>query len=181
MVNVSIDSFIQEYRKIWPIQQIHEDSLRQLLVYIKNDPLFIDSRHVAYFLASIRHETAMSYMPIDEIGHGAGHPYGTPDPVTHQTYWGRGYLQITWRDNYARFGALSGVDLLNFPELALDQKVSYEISSTGFLHGMFTGVSIHRYIHDDVCDYVSARRVINGLDQAAKIAGYAEKFGAILS
>jgi hypothetical protein len=37
------------------------------------------------------------------------------------------------------------------------------------------------YIHDDVCDYKNARRIINGLDQWEKIQGYAQNLESFLT
>ena len=41
--------------------------------------------------------------------------------------------------------------------------------------GMFTTKKISSYISEDTADYLNARRVINGMDNAASIAGYASK------
>ncbi|HMN22519.1 MAG TPA: glycoside hydrolase family 19 protein [Ottowia sp.] len=42
---------------------------------------------------------------------------------------GRGPIQITGRDNYARYGELLGLDLLEQPELAADPEVGFEIAA----------------------------------------------------
>ena len=36
------------------------------------------------------------------------------------------------------------------------------------------------YIYGNTCDYVNARRIVNGTDRAETIAGYAEKFQSAL-
>jgi hypothetical protein len=46
--------------------------------------------------------------------------------------------------------------------------------------GLFTGVKLATFINAEKCDYVNARKIINGLDKAELIAGYAEKIEAIL-
>ena len=46
--------------------------------------------------------------------------------------------------------------------------------------GDFTGKDLADYIDEDNCDYVEARRIVNGTDRAEQIAGYAEKFEAAL-
>ena len=43
-------------------------------------------------------------------------------------------------------------------------------------HGDFTGVSLETYFNSYKDDPINARRIINGLDQANKIAGYHYKF-----
>src|SRR4051794_4365825 len=59
-----------------------------------------DRRWLGYCFASAAHETGMEMLPIDEIGKGAGMAYGEEDSETGQIYYGRGLIQITWRDNY---------------------------------------------------------------------------------
>ncbi|MBE3951934.1 hypothetical protein HJ144_09510 [Vibrio parahaemolyticus] len=57
--------------------------------------------------------------PVEEYGKGVGHEYGIPDPITGQTYYGRGDVQVTWKYNYERLSRLlfniytleQGVDL----------------------------------------------------------------------
>jgi hypothetical protein len=57
---------------------------------------------------------------------------------------------------------------------------AYKIMSLGMRQGSFTGVGLSKYINADKCDYVNARRIINGTDKAQTIAGYATKFESIL-
>ncbi len=177
MLVKSIDEIVAAYP--WPPLS-HEASFRQLLGFIAADNAIQDQRWVAYILATVRHETAFTYAPIEEYGRGAGHPYGVPDPNTGQTYYGRGYVQLTWLGNYQTFGNRLGMNLVQQPELALDPPTSYQIASLGMTQGMFTGVGLSQFIHDDTADYVNARKIINGLDQADLIAGYAQQFAATL-
>ena len=92
------------------------------------------------------------------------------DPITGQTYYGRGYVQLTWKYNYKKLGDLIGVDLLNKPTLALQPDVASEIMFRGMKDGLFTGVGLPRYFKEDQDDPVNARRIINGTDHAADIA-----------
>ena len=66
-------------------------------------------------------------------------------------------------------------DLVNNPELVLDQKNATKIMIYGMETGMFTTKKISSYISEDSANYLNARRVINGMDKAASIAGYASK------
>lgn len=42
-------------------------------------------------------------------------------------YYGRGYVQITWKNNYINYGDSIGQDLVNNPDLALDPEVAASI------------------------------------------------------
>src|SRR5215468_7473566 len=61
-----------------------------------------DDRHLAYILATTFHETAQTMAPIAEYGKGKGKPYGVPDGPYNQVYYGRGFVQLTWYDNYKK-------------------------------------------------------------------------------
>lgn len=136
---------------------------------------------IAYILATIRHETANTYLPIKEYGLGAGKEYGKPDSQTNQTYYGRGYIQLTWKENYAKFGQLLNLDLINNPDLALQPDNAYNIMIEGITKGLFTGKKLRDFINDEKIDYFNARRIINGTDKAELIAGYAEDFEKLLN
>jgi putative chitinase len=129
-----------------------------------------DPRWLAYMLATAKWETAHTMKPIEEYGHGVGREYGSPDPETGKTYYGRGLVQLTWKANYAKMSAVTGVDLVYHPELALDPKVASIIMFEGMKGGMFTGVGLPRYFSASTDDPVSARRIINGIDHAGDIA-----------
>jgi len=139
-----------------------------------------DQRQVAYILATIYHECDKKMQPIEEYGKGKGHPYGRkvkrigqPYTTPDQIYYGRGYVQLTWFENYAYQSKLLGIDLLNHPELALQPDIAAKILIHGMLHGDFTGHFLDQYFNKDEEDFVSARKIINGLDMANNIAGYA--------
>src|SRR5262249_44518908 len=156
------------------------DGLNELLDEIGADAAITDVRWFAYMLATAYHETARTFQPIEEIGKGRGRPYGVPDRSTGQTYYGRGLVQLTWKRNYQIFGSILGIDLVNDTALALEPGIAYKIMSIGMTRGLFTGKKLADYINDRKSDYVNARRIINELDKADLIAGYAVKFEATL-
>jgi len=149
---------------------------------------FTDLRWLAYIFATVKHETANTMLPIEEYGKGKTRAYGKKLKMSRQPYtkpdkiyFGRGYVQLTWYENYETMGRLLGVDLLNKPELALDENIASQIMFEGMTKGNssfgdFTGKSLEQYINKDICDYKNARKVINGLDKSTLIAGYAKKF-----
>jgi len=135
-----------------------------------------DLRFLAYMLATTYHETAHTMQPVAEYGKGKGRKYGVADPVTKQTYYGRGFVQLTWKGNYEAMSVVTGEDLVNHPDRAMDMKVATKILFYGMLHGSFTGKKLSDYFNDLSTDWFKARKIINGLDKAALIQDYAEKF-----
>lgn len=55
------------------------------------------------------------FAPIEEYGKGGGR---------HGIYYGRGFVQLTWKENYEKCGKAIGVDLVNSPALALKPDIS---------------------------------------------------------
>ena len=86
-------------------------------------------------------------------------------------------MQITGRANYIKMTQVLGLgadaDLGRDPEQAVRPAIAYQIMSVGMRKGLFTGKKLSDFIGPSGCDYLNARRIINGLDQAPKIAGYA--------
>lgn len=161
--------------------------LDALLAAAEADAEITDLRWLAYMLATVKHECADTWRPIEEYGKGKGRPYGKPVTVKDEagnsytnTYYGRGYVQLTWDYNYRSMGKALGKRLLYEPSLALDPAIAYAIMSYGMRTGAFTGAKLARFINAEGCDYVNARKIINGLDQANRIAAYARKLETVL-
>jgi len=151
----------------------------------------------AYILATIWHETATTMQPIAEYGKGKGRTYGTwfknskgqlysfkdgskttaylYDDYPH-LYYGRGETQNTWFVNYEKLSKVFGVDFLSNPDLLLTQEWSTPVTIYSMKTGLYTGKKLSDYIHQSKKDYVNARRIINGMDKAKLIAGYADIF-----
>lgn len=137
----------------------------------------------AYMLATTWHETATTMLPIEEYGKGKGRKYGQKYDMDgsiykglDHTYYGRGYVQLTWLSNYAFARNKLGVDFVNHPEYALQREHAVKILITGMKEGWFTGRKLSDYISGNKKDYVNARRIINDMDKAQKIANEAVIF-----
>ena len=190
MIPLDVEQFVAQYKLQDPnLSGTAESGLNMLLGFIAEDPDVSDLRWAAYMLATVRHECANLWRPVEEYGMGAGHPYGlpatvaAPDGTTYtNSYYGRGYVQLTWRYNTDRMGHALGLSnaLVLHPEQALEPQTSCKVMSFGMRNGSFTGKSLKDYIHDDVCDYLNARQIINGLDQAPLIQSYAANIEALL-
>lgn len=163
------------------LRQSQVDGINAILDTWESRPDLTDLRWLAYMLATTKWETAHTMQPIEEYGKGRGHRYGEPDPSTGQTYYGRGYVQLTWRDNYAKMAAITGVDLMGHPELALDPKIAALILFDGMKDGVFTGLGLLYFFNGTADDPVGARRIINGTDHAEDIATIHRAFLEALS
>ena len=89
-------------------------------------------------------------------------------------YRGRGLVQITGRDNYAKYG------IADDPDRALDPDKAVEILFDGMINGRFTGWKLADYFNAIGSDWLGARRIINSTDRAIDIAGFARKFAAAI-
>lgn len=150
-------------------------------------------RHQAYVLATAYHETAATMQPVRETlaktdaeaarrlerAWKAGKlswvktPYWRAD---NGKYWiGRGYVQLTHKANYERAGKRMGIDLVADPSAAMSPMLAARIIVQGMSEGWFTGVKM-----SDCATYRDMRKVVNGMDRADMIAGYAAKFETAL-
>lgn len=86
-------------------------------------------------LATIAVETG-NFKPITEFASGDAYEgrksLGNTQPGDGRRFKGRGYIQITGRYNYEKYGKQLGVDLVNNPALALDPKISAQILALYF-------------------------------------------------
>lgn len=174
------DKFLFLYtNEFGELNDCQRGGLLDLLSFFEADEKMTDPRWIAYCLATTFHETAKTWLPIREYGRGKGKPYGLPAD-NGQTFYGRGYVQLTHADNYKAMSKVVGVDLYQSPDEALIPAIAYKIMSYGMRNGSFTGVGLSRYINATQCNYTRARRIINGLDCADKVASYAVRLEKIL-
>jgi putative chitinase len=151
----------------------------------------------AYALATAWHETNFTLQPIKEMG---GPRYftdrydvtgsrpklardnGNIHPGDGAKYFGRGYVQLTWRSNYRRAGQKLGLPLEDKPDMALDAGIAADIMREGMVDGWFTGKSLKMLPAEaTLAQFVEARRIINGKDKAQAIAKYALQYQKALS
>lgn len=156
-----------------------------LSAIIRNWPEKQDARWIAYSLATAYHETGRTMEPVRETFAKSdaearlklkSRAYAKGDSETGHAYYGRGLVQLTWRVNYEEWGAELGVDLVNNPDFALDLTNAAKILVGGMMKGTFTGKTLARYFNEITDDPRNARRIINGTDRAADIAGYHAQF-----
>lgn len=156
----------------------------------------LDDRWLAYMLATAHHETDRAMQPVSERG-GARYfrtmydpegarpalalRHGNTTPGDGARYRGRGFVQLTWKGNYERAGAVLGIDLVGEPDRALEPAIATRLLFEGMQRGWFTGRRLGDYFNPEREDWVGARRIINSLDKANLVASHARHYYAALS
>ncbi|WP_185269610.1 glycoside hydrolase family 19 protein [Chryseobacterium bernardetii] len=174
--------FFDEYRKtLDPDKSISIQEVKDIdlfLSFYERDIEIYSVSQWAYVFATVYHETAASFHPVREA------PKASEDwrkrNFRYYPYYGRGYVQITWKKNYDKYSKKLNVDLVNSPDKTMIPEVSWYILVDGFRTGIFTGKKISDYINNKEKDYRNARRCINGTDRMDLIANYAKEFERIL-
>jgi putative chitinase len=190
-------TFFNTYREIYgKLNQMQVSGLDNMLTYVELDNDVTDLRWVAYMFATVKHECADKYQPITEYGGKSyfkkyepgtriGKNLGNTIPGDGYLYRGRGYVQLTGRENYQKMSTALALspsdDLIAHPDNALHPDIAYRIMSYGMRMGSFTGKKLNTYINATTCDYINARRIINGTDRASLIKGYAVNFETCLT
>ena len=138
---------------------------------------------MAYVLATTYHETAHTMKPVREMG---GEKY-----LRSKKYYphvGMGYVQLTWKENYERAARelcrkaseRMCVDFVGNPQLLLKPEYAAPILIIGMQEGWFTGKKLSDYITLQKSDFRNARRIVNLMDKADLIAGYARAYDKLL-
>lgn len=178
------------------LKQSQVDGLTGLLDVWEARHAASDDRWLAYALATAHLETDRTMRPIAEYGSVArktrlydvtgeqpnrAKRHGNTAPGDGVRYAGRGFVQLTWKNNYQRAGDAIGVDLVADPDLALRTNIAARLLFDGMIAGWFTGKKFADYLNATRADWVGARRIINGRDKADLIAGYALNYYAAIS
>lgn len=171
------------------LTQPQVDGLNFLLERFEADPRFEDRRWIAYAFATIKVECDDTWEPIVEKGPKSYFKrYDWREDLGHHgekgigfLYRGRGYSMCTGLRNYTLFSNKLGIDLVKNPDLATDRQVAYQILSCGMTEGLFTSRKLAHYFNDQKAMWEEARRIINGKDRAAEIAGYGRSFALALA
>ena len=125
-----------------------------------------DLRWLAYMLATAFHETARQMQPVREA-------YWLSETwreahLRYYPYYGRGYVQLTWPNNYEKAGAFVGANLVATPDLALRPDIAAVVMQVGMTEGWFRSDrhqrphTLGRYFAHGIDDPVGAREIING-------------------
>lgn len=140
--------------------------------------------HIGYIIGTVSGESA--FKPRKEI---RANPriqpalYRLQERYWHTGYYGRGYIQITWRTNYLRLGQRIGLgtQLVDNPDLALEPRIAAHIAVVGMYEGLFTGKKLSDYdMPNGEYDFLHARRIVNAMDKAELFASYGRWYARVL-
>jgi putative chitinase len=153
-----------------------------------------DDRWLAYMLATTHHETDRTMQPIEEYGKGKDKPYGSRLKMirdkngnriaykdTTEIFYGRGFVQLTWYENYDKAGRKLGKNFLKDAKGVMQLENATKILFLGMIEGWFTGRKLEMYFNQTTNDWKNARRIINGLDKYDLIKDHALKYYACIS
>ncbi|WP_299347633.1 glycoside hydrolase family 19 protein [uncultured Maritalea sp.] len=148
----------------------------------------------AYVLATAEHETGGTFKPVRETfaktdaqakarletAFKKGQLKWVKTPYWRDGFFGRGFVQLTHKYNYENAGKKLGLDLVRRPSDAMKPNVAAQILVVGMKEGWFTGKKLSDYITLQKSSFKQARRIVNGMDRAAKIAALAVKHDTAL-
>lgn len=143
-----------------------------------------DSRKLVYIIALAYHECLLK--PIKEIKAREGtRIWEYQKDYWPSGYYGRGFVQLTWKGNYKKMGDRLGLNLVANPDLALRSEIAAKIIVVGMMEGLFTvykGTNTRNKLPDyftkEKADYYNARTTVGAimvadLDTAKRIEGFA--------
>lgn len=129
---------------------------------------------LAYILATAYWETARTMKPVREA-YWLSESWRSKN-LRYYPYYGRGYVQLTWKRNYELAGNVFGRRMVEDPDIALEPEIATKVLVRGMIKGWFTGKKLEDYITLEFSDYYNARRIVNGRDRAREIAELAESY-----
>lgn len=174
------EAFFKEARRIPArprFEQSQVDGINRLLTVMGEAGWSI--AWTAYALATAWWETAETMQPVREA-YRQSEAWRKAN-LRYFPHYGRGYVQLTWPDNYERADAELGLrgKLLANLDLAMDPNIAARIMVAGMAEGWFSGKSLSDYLPVERAtrvQFVAARRIINGTDKAETIAAHADRF-----
>ena len=130
-------------------------------------------KHTAYVLATAKWETNHTMKPVREA-YWLSEDWRRKN-LRYYPWYGRGYVQLTWKENYIAAGRKLSMDLTTDPDVVMKPTTAAKILVQGMRGGWFTAKKM-----SDYTNYEDMRRVVNGTDKAKAIADIARQYEAVL-
>jgi hypothetical protein len=204
---VNKDYFINNYHRLFgkKLSAVKQNNIFTIIDAFENDDAMKSLRWLAYILATSMHESNDTFAPVAE-GYwikpeskrvSSLYNYYTknnpgalrtmfPNGKSGTAYYGRGrVVQLTHDFNYklASLKIYGDLRLFNDPDMIInDAACDLAVTFRGMHEGWFTGYRLEQFfpLGSNKANWRSARKIINGLDKANLIAGYAMKFYDLL-
>ena len=157
-----------------------------------------DKNQIAYILATVKWETNPDgtwFINVEENWKWKGKEYWNIDPNTNKAYYGRWFVQLTWKRNYEQYTEIirkggrdfkdnegkiikwNDINLIEDPDTILR---SNELAAFILVHwmknGTFTGKKLDDYINWDKVDFEWARKIVNWNDRSQEFANNAQTY-----
>jgi predicted chitinase len=187
-------SLVRDGDLLGPVLSPSEFEGLQAILEVASKRPDISAARLAYMFATAYHETAGTMQPIEEMGSDAyltqmydiqgrkpqrAREMGNTSPGDGIRYCGRGFVQLTWKNNYKKATDQLKFDFVTYPTWVMQPRFAAAIMVEGMFEGWFTGAKITMLPIDRKAteqEFIKARIIINGKDRAERIAGYALKF-----
>jgi putative chitinase len=134
----------------------------RVALFNKLGPELLSDRVQLFAIGTIGVETGYTYAPITEFGsRGYFQKYegrkdlGNVIPGDGYLFRGRGYIQLTGRANYLKYGEFLKKPLANYPDLACDPE------NAAIIFAEFFGTP-RMVVAANELDYVRGRKLVNG-------------------
>lgn len=193
------DIFFKAYRKAFGniSDQRTVDGLNFFLDKFELERRLKSIPEFAYVLATVRHEATrdgVSFQPVREKRASKTRQpklYEQQNRYWNTGFYGRGFPQTTWEDNYRSAGKILGKGeyFVENPDELLKPEFAYEVMVVSMQKGLYrrdkqgNRHSLARYFQNGEKDYYNAREIINGdkKKNGYKIKAEAEEFEKILT
>lgn len=155
-------------------------SEKELIANALEEQGILTKNTLAYALSTIDHETGGTFKPVREgwwlDKPGQEGQAGKQEAIKRkydggENYYGRGFIQLTGKNNYLDMGKKLGMgtQLADNPDLVLQPEIAAKILALFFKDKKIN-------VTADRGDFVAARARINGTDKAQEIADLANKY-----
>jgi predicted chitinase len=185
-VKVDIDKLYSDYKSQGKKTEF-PDSLKKVLEFASKDKKINSINHLAYLLATAKIESdySLERWESDYVCGKAGVKYkdkpcqsainyycstkggkqdycsGKPKDKRGLPYFGRGLIQITWKENYKKYGDKIGVNLVDNPEKVFIPENSYNVA-VAFLTEKKGSSKKSTFDWVDEGNLTQARKSVNG-------------------
>lgn len=183
-----------------PFNELGRDGVRRIVDRATRGCVEAPRAQTAYILATAYWESARTFAPVREglaksdaearayvdqlFADGRIKTNYALPAANGQSFYGRGYVQLTWERNYRNIGDHLVGDPTWFyhrPDDVMHPDIAAIIMVRGMVDGIFTEHRLGDFINAQRTDFVNARLTVNRMDRAETIAEYAERFLRIIS